>query len=107
VLIMNSLNEHHYRTLLDILHKMILSKTPHKNIFKLSLAIICYPPRYVPIEKVKVTNEVLFKNILLNCISSKSDVSNFAVESLADILLSPDLEKEYIKQPIKVIVLKM
>jgi hypothetical protein len=104
VLIMNSLNEHHYRTLLDILHKMILSKTPHKNIFKLSLAIICYPPRYVPIEKVKVTNEVLFKNILLNCISSKSDVSNFAVESLADILLSPDLEKEYIKQPIKVVL---
>jgi hypothetical protein len=101
---MNSLNEHHYRTLLDILHKMILSKTPHKNIFKLSLAIICYPPRYVPIEKVKVTNEVLFKNILLNCISSKSDVSNFAVESLADILLSPDLEKEYIKQPIKVVL---
>ncbi|KAJ3643760.1 hypothetical protein Zmor_026449 [Zophobas morio] len=104
VFIMNGLKEKYYRTLLDILNKMMMTKNPHKNLFKLALSIICYPPKYVPTEKVKVTNEILLKQILLNCLSSKSEVSNNAVESLAEILMSPDLEKEYIKTPMKAIL---
>ena len=104
---MNGLKEKYYRTLLDILNKMMMTKNPHKNLFKLALSIICYPPKYVPTEKVKVTNEILLKQILLNCLSSKSEVSNNAVESLAEILMSPDLETEYIKTPMKVFILYM
>lgn len=77
---------------------MMATKSPHKNLFPLSLAFICLPPKYLPVDKVKVTNEILLQNILLHCISN-----NAAVEALAELLMSPDLDKDCVKSAIKVL----
>lgn len=64
---------------------------------------MCLPPKHLTVDKIKVNNEILLKHILLNCVSSKNEVSNAALESLAELLMSPDLEKQNIKETVKVI----
>lgn len=98
---MHTLKEKYYRSLMDILNKMLMTRNPHRNLFKLSLAVICMPPDHVVVEKMKITNEILLKNILANCLSPKTDVSTSAIEALAEILSATDIEKDYVREPMK------
>lgn len=97
---MNHLKQRHYINLIDIINKILRSKNPHRNIFKLSLAIICNPSQHSSVEKIIVNNEILLRNIIFNILAQKNEVSNAAIESFAEILLSPDLQKETVERPI-------